>query len=148
MSDIAIRPIETSDRPAWELMWKEYLAFYEVSLPPDVTDTLFKRLLSDEGHDGLVAERGGKLVGFVHYLFHHSTWSRELKCYLEDLFVSDETRGTGAGRKLIEAVYAAADAKSGASGKVYWHTNGDNARARQLYDRIGTLSTYVCYDRA
>lgn len=148
MSDIVIRPIETSDRAAWEPLWQDYLAFYDVSLPSDVTDTLFKRLLGDEGHNGLVAERNGKLVGFVHYLFHHSTWSSELKCYLEDLFVSDETRGTGAGRKLIEAVYAAADARSGASGKVYWHTNGDNARARQLYDRIGTLSTYVCYDRA
>ncbi|EFO29270.1 N-acetyltransferase HPA3 [Roseibium sp. TrichSKD4] len=147
MGQAAIRQIEAGDRAQWEALWQDYLAFYHTSVPANVTDTLFERLLSEEGHNGLVAVLDGKVVGFVHYLFHPSTWSSELKCYLEDLFVSDETRGTGAGRKLIEAVYAAADARPDASGNVYWHTNGDNARARQLYDHIGNLSTYVYYDR-
>ena len=52
----------------------------------------------------------GRLVGIVHYLFHPVTWSIAPRCYLEDLFVSPDARGSGAGRALIEAVYRAADA--------------------------------------
>ncbi|WP_428673227.1 N-acetyltransferase family protein [Roseibium sp.] len=147
MKEITVRALQRSDRPAWAGLWQAYLAFYEQDLPPEVTETLFERLLSDDGHSGFVAEQDGLLVGFVHYLFHDSTWSTPSTCYLEDLYVSADLRGGGAGRKLIEAVYAAADANPKASGKVYWHTHDHNARARQLYDRIGVLSDFVRYDR-
>ncbi|MEO0864584.1 MAG: GNAT family N-acetyltransferase, partial [Pseudomonadota bacterium] len=46
---------------------------------------------------------------------------------------------------LIEAVYAAADAAGAPS--VYWLTQDFNTQARKLYDRIGTLSPFIKYDR-
>jgi len=147
MSSLLVRPLRQADKSAWLDLWLAYLTFYQQSLAEDVTQTLFERLLSADGHRAQVAEQDGKLVGFVHYLFHDSTWSREATCYLEDLFVRSDLRGGGAGRKLIEAVYAAADAEPTASGNVYWHTHDHNARARQLYDRIGVLSDFVRYDR-
>jgi len=147
MSNITIRELERADKTAWQALWQAYLTFYEQALSEDVTETLFERLLSDRGHKACVALKDGKLVGFVHFLFHDSTWSSEATCYLEDLFVSSELRGGGAGRKLIEAVYAAAEAEPRASGAVYWHTHDHNARARQLYDRVGVLSDFVRYDR-
>ncbi len=147
MTDITIRALAPSDKAAWLPLWQAYLTFYEQDLPAELTQNLFDRLLSDEGHNGFVAEKAGELVGFVHYLFHASTWSTLSTCYLEDLFVSADLRGGGAGRKLIEAVYAAANANPQASGNVYWHTHHHNARARQLYDRIGVLSEFVRYDR-
>ena len=58
----------------------------------------------------LVAERDGQLVGLAHYLFHRHCWRIEDVCYLQDLYVDPEARGTGLGRALIEAVYARADA--------------------------------------
>ncbi|MCK7612173.1 GNAT family N-acetyltransferase [Roseibium sediminicola] len=147
MTNITVRALERADKAAWLGLWLSYLSFYEQELAEEVTETLFERLLSAEGHRAQVAEQDGKLVGFVHYLFHDSTWSSEATCYLEDLFVSLDLRGGGAGRKLIEAVYAAADAEPTASGNVYWHTHDHNARARLLYDRIGVLSEFVRYDR-
>ncbi|MBN9670899.1 GNAT family N-acetyltransferase [Roseibium aggregatum] len=148
MTDVTIRDLRPSDKAEWLALWRGYLEFYKQELPGEVTETLFDRLLSEtKGHDGLVAEQDGRLVGFVHYLFHASTWSTQATCYLEDLYVSELARGGGAGRKLIEAVYAAADAKPDASGKVYWHTHHYNERARLLYDRIGVLSDFVRYDR-
>ena len=35
---------------------------------------------------------------------HASTWSRQPKCYLEDLFVDPAARGLDVGRALLEAV--------------------------------------------
>lgn len=144
MSDVLIRPIEAKDKAAWLELWQSYLSFYEQKISDDVTEGLFERLLGDGYHDGFVAEQDGRSVGFVHYLFHASTWSLAPVCYLEDLFVDGALRGSGVGRKLIEAVYSAADAKGG---KVYWHTHDHNATARKLYDRIGVLSNFVRYDR-
>jgi len=146
MSKLAIRELQRADKSAWQALWEAYLDFYEQDLGKEVSDGLFERLLSDGGHDGFVAVMDDRLVGFVHYLFHDSTWSEEATCYLEDLYVSANLRGGGVGRKLIEAVYAAAEAAPHASGKVYWHTNEDNARARQLYDRVGVLTDYVKYE--
>lgn len=148
MTTITVRQLQRSDREAWLGLWRAYLDFYEQDLAPEVTETLFDRLLSGEGHFALVAVTdAGDLAGFVHSLFHNSTWSTLSTCYLEDLYVRDDLRGGGAGRKLIEAVYEAAEAAPGASGKVYWHTHQHNDRARQLYDRVGTLSDFVRYDR-
>ncbi|MCV0428134.1 MAG: GNAT family N-acetyltransferase [Roseibium sp.] len=145
MGEVSIRELRVTDKAAWEQLWKSYLEFYQQELPPEQTDELFKRLLATGFHDAFVAVKGDRLVGFVHYLFHDSTWSLKQTCYLEDLYVSPDIRGGGVGRKLIEAVYAAAEAEPGASGAVYWHTNQDNERARLLYDRIGVLSDYIRY---
>ena len=82
----------------------------------------------------LVAEREGKLIGLAHYLIHRSTWSVENICYLNDLFVDPRGRRSGVARKLIEAVYGAAD-EAGAA-KVYWLTHESNAAARLLYDQV------------
>lgn len=144
---LKIRPLRPSDRPQWARLWTGYLAFYETTLPGSVHDSSFARLIGDDPHDYsvLVAEEEGRLVGLAHYLFHRHGWKIENVCYLQDLFVDPSVRGTGVGRRLIEAVYGAADA-AGAPG-VYWLTQRFNSTARQLYDRIGVLSPFVKYTR-
>jgi hypothetical protein len=47
MAPIQIRPIERADKPAWLPLWQAYLAFYQQTLPDEVTNGLFERLLSD-----------------------------------------------------------------------------------------------------
>ena len=147
MSETIIRPIENRDYAEWRVLWTGYLEFYETSVEDEVYQTTFKRLLSDDPHDfhGLVAENDGKLIGLVHYLFHQHAWKVEQVVYLQDLFVSQDARGTGAGRKLIEAVYQAAD--TAGCPAVYWLTQDFNATARQLYDRIANLTPFIRYNR-
>ncbi|WP_146592240.1 GNAT family N-acetyltransferase [Puniceibacterium confluentis] len=146
-SGVTIRPLRSDDKAQWSALWTEYLAFYETDRPAEIHDLYFARLLGDDPQDynALVAEQDGALVGLTHYLFHRHGWSAENVCYLQDLYAAPTARGTGVGRKLIEAVYAAADA-AGAPG-VYWLTQEFNATARQLYDRIGTLTPFVKYSR-
>jgi len=146
---VSIRPIEAGDRPAWAALWRAYLAFYETAVAEDVFDTTFARLIAP-GHpdqNGLIAlATDGRPVGLVHYIFHAHNWRIEKACYLQDLYVDPATRGTGAGRALIEAVYAAADAAGCPS--VWWLTQEFNTTARRLYDRVGVLTPFVKYARS
>ena len=89
----------------------------------------------------------GRAIGMVHWIFHRSTWTAGDYCYLQDLYVDADVRGTGAGRALIEHVYAEAAAKPTAS-RVYWLTHETNANAMQLYDRIADRSGFIQYRKA
>ena len=91
----------------------------------------------------LVAEKGGRLVGLVHYLFHRGTIQIEDTCYLADLFTDESVRGQGVGRALIEAVYEKA-AMAG-SPRVYWQTHETNLTAMKLYDRVADRSGFLVY---
>ena len=146
-TSITIRALCSDDRPEWAELWTDYLTYYETSVTPDVYDSTFARLLGDDPQDfnALVAEHDGRLVGLTHYLFHRHAWRIENVCYLQDLYARPETRGTGVGRGLIEAVYAAADANG--TPTVYWLTQDFNKVARQLYDRIGVQTPFIKYQR-
>ncbi|KJZ20287.1 GNAT family N-acetyltransferase [Loktanella sp. S4079] len=147
MADTIIRPLRETDRQEWDALWTGYLTFYKTTLDQKVYDSTFARLLGDDDQDFncLVAEQNGRLVGLVHYLFHRHCWRIENVCYLQDLFADPSVRGTGVGRQLIQAVYAAAD-DAGAPA-VYWLTQDDNVTGRQLYDRVGTLTNFIKYQR-
>ncbi len=144
---LTIRPVQPDDRPVWGDLWRAYLAFYETVLPEAIYDTTFARLISADHRDqnGLLAVLDGTPVGLVHYIYHAHNWRVERVCYLQDLYAAPEARGLGAGRALIEAVYARADADGCPA--VYWLTQEFNTTARQLYDRIGTLTPFVKYTR-
>lgn len=143
----AVRPLTADDRAGWEALWTGYLEFYRVGIPPEVTEETWRRLLDPGGgmHGLCAAGEAGELVGIVHYLFHPVTWAIAHRCYLEDLFVASAARRTGIGRRLIEAVYAEADARG--ADQVYWLTEEGNATARRLYDRVGRLTAFVKYRR-
>ncbi|MDX8352155.1 GNAT family N-acetyltransferase [Cognatiyoonia sp. IB215182] len=142
-----IRPLRSTDRSEWEALWTGYLEFYGTSVTPEVYEATFKRLLGTDAQDYncLIAEMDGKPVGLAHYLFHRHCWRIENVCYLQDLYAAPEARGLGVGRKLIEAVYAAADAAGAA--QVYWTTEEDNHVGRRLYDRIGQVTKFIKYQR-
>ena len=147
-----IRPLTHADRPQWAQLWQGYLNFYESTVPAEVTDLTWQRILDPEApiHAFCAAQEGedgpdGKLLGIVHYLFHPVTWAAGPRCYLEDLFTSPEARGKGVGRALIEAVYAAADARG--ADQVYWLTQDFNATARKLYDQVAKATPFIKYRR-
>lgn len=145
---ITTRALEPGDRAQWEPLFRGYLTFYKSTLPDDVIDETWARLLSDDPqfHAGICAVNGnGDLVGIAHIIFHRSTWSKTYYCYLEDLFVSPDVRAKGIGRQLIDAVYVAADAR--ACTRTYWATQEFNYRARGLYDQVATKSPFLQYRR-
>ena len=115
--------------------------------PPEIYDLLWSRLLGTEPWDGhgLIALHDDQPAGLAHYYFQRHGWYEEAVVYLQDLYVAPAARGLSLGRRLIEAVYAAADAAG--CPRVYWTTEADNAVGRRLYDRIGELTPFIKYQR-
>lgn len=147
MDDLTIRPLEAGDEADWRRLWTLYLEYYESTVPEEVYQTTWQRLLSGlpNEYQGLMAFSGDRAVGLTHYLFHRHCWRIENVCYLQDLVVDTDVRGKSIGRALIEAVYAAADAKG--CPKVYWTTQHFNEVGRRLYDRVGELTPFIKYER-
>ncbi|MET0567740.1 MAG: GNAT family N-acetyltransferase [Hyphomicrobiaceae bacterium] len=145
---VRVRRLEAKDKAAWLPLFKAYIEFYKATVPDDVIEVTWARLLSGvEGvHIGYVAvDDSDKPIGIAHVLFHRSTWSPTWYCYLEDLFVEPTLRAKGVGRKLIEAVYQEAEARQ--CTRTYWTTQEFNYRARGLYDQMATKSPFVQYRR-
>tara|TARA_B100000768_G_scaffold43719_1_gene42502 strand:- start:31 stop:486 length:456 start_codon:yes stop_codon:yes gene_type:complete len=142
-----IRELSENDFLNWKTLWKQYLEFYQTSVEDLVYEITFKRLISSNYlfQNALVANQGNNLMGLVHFIYHPHNWKVEDVCYLQDLFVLPTIRGIGVGRALIEAVYSAADKNE--TSTVYWLTQGSNKQARKLYDNIGSVTSFIKYNR-
>ncbi|HWD55133.1 MAG TPA: GNAT family N-acetyltransferase [Acidimicrobiales bacterium] len=151
-----IRALTEADWDDWQALWSGYLAFYRAGLSEDTTRATFQRLCGGGGGGGEGEGEGegmfgllgldveGRGIGMAHCVIHATTWSRQPTCYLEDLFVAPAARGGDLGRALLAAVKEQAAARG--AGRVYWHTQEFNGRARSLYDQVGRLTSFVVYE--
>ncbi len=141
-----IRGLRSQDWDDWSTLWAGYLAFYRAELDDLTTQSTFERLCAgEEGMFGLLAlDDTGKGIGMANCVLHASTWSRQPKCYLEDLFVDPGARGHDVGQALLRAVKEAGTERG--AGTVYWHTQQYNGRARSLYDLVARPTSFVVYE--
>ena len=141
---LIVRPVAPTDLAQWEALWEGYNTFYERTVPPEITRVTWSRFFdSHEPVHALVAEKDGRLLGLVHYLFHRSTTLIGPTCYLQDLFTTETARGQGVGRALIESVYERA--RTAGSLRVYWQTHETNVTAMALYDKVAERSGFLVY---
>jgi GNAT superfamily N-acetyltransferase len=77
----------------------------------------------------------GEPQGVAQVRYRWSVWWDAEDCWLEDLYVSDDARGTGVGRTLTEAVLQRAAARG--CRRVELDVNTLNAPARALYESLG-----------
>ena len=142
-----VRPIESTDEPAWRRMWSANCAHFGASPSRAADDELWRRMVdAAQSVRALIAHMPGSegAAGFAHYVLHPHTFSERTVCYLEDLWVEPFARGAGVGRCLID--YLVARGKELGWRRVYWHTDADNVAARALYDRVARLTNHVRYD--
>lgn len=144
MSDI--RPVCAADHASWLPLWQGYQQFYQAAIAAETSALTWQRFLdpAEPMHAALLWQ-DGRAIGLVHFIYHRSCWTPGDYCYLQDLFVAADCRGSGGGRALIEYVYARARA-DGAS-RVHWLTQETNYSGRQLYDRIAERSGFIQYRR-
>lgn len=143
-----VRELRDEDRGGWDRVYAAYLDFYGETLPADVLDHVFGRLVdpTDPVMFGLVAvDEHHRVLGLANVVVHPNTWSSQDDAYLEDLAVAPEVRGQGVGHALVEALVDLG--RRHGWRRLHWHTEADNARARRLYDDVAELTSYVRYVR-
>ncbi|WP_439101314.1 GNAT family N-acetyltransferase [Congregibacter sp.] len=99
---------------------------------------------------GLICERQdgaapGEPIGFAIYFFNYSTWLGQHGLYLEDLYVTPEARGLGAGKLLLKSL--AQIALDNDCGRYEWNVLRWNTPAIEFYEACGAkpLSEWVGY---
>ncbi|NTY93439.1 GNAT family N-acetyltransferase [Pseudomonas putida] len=134
---LTIRPAVRTDAEQI-LAFITELAEYErarhevVATLADIEHSLF-----DEGSTvrSLMCERDGRAVGFAVYFYSYSTWLGRNGIYLEDLYVTPEQRGDGAGRQLLR--YIAREAVANNCGRLEWSVLDWNEPAIGFYQKLG-----------
>ena len=93
----------------------------------------------------LICERDGVPVGFAVWFFSYSTWQARNGLYLEDLYVTPEMRGSGAGRAMLK--YLARIAVEKGCGRFEWSVLDWNEPAIRAYRAIGAepMTEWVRY---
>jgi GNAT superfamily N-acetyltransferase len=85
--------------------------------------------------EAIVAECGGKAVGFALFFPNYSTFLTKPGIYLEDIFVLPEYRRLGIGRALLTRVAEIAAARQ--AGRLEWSVLDWNEPAIVFYQRFG-----------
>jgi len=83
----------------------------------------------------LLAEVGGKAVGFALFYSSYSSLLTQPCLWLDDLFVEDPMRGMGVGTALLK--YLAQIAESTNCGRMEWTVNTGNAPGIAFYEKQG-----------
>lgn len=85
--------------------------------------------------EALIAEEGGRPVGFALFFHNFSTFLAQPGIYLEDLFVEPEQRGKGVGRALLGRLAEIAVERD--CGRLEWAVLDWNESAIRFYEKLG-----------
>ncbi|MDH4048295.1 MAG: GNAT family N-acetyltransferase [Gammaproteobacteria bacterium] len=85
----------------------------------------------------LLAERNSDPMGICLFFYSFSTWRGALGVYIQDLYVSDQARGTGLGRRLV-AETARIAATRGAD-HLRLTVDSKNTSAQAFYETLGMI---------
>ncbi|WP_426358576.1 N-acetyltransferase family protein [Pseudocolwellia sp. HL-MZ19] len=140
MSNLSIRTA-VKDDAATILFFIRELAIYEkaehevLATEATITESVF----SDDSHvNALICELDGKAIGIAVYFYNYSTWLAKPGLYLEDLYVSADARGKGAGKLLLQEMAKIALDKG--CGRFEWSCLDWNKPSRDFYESIGAIS--------
>ena len=134
---IDIAPARPEDVPQIHAFVTE-LAIYERE--PDAvlaTEEDFHRVLFCESPRAfaVMCRDGQTPIGFALYFYNFSTWLGRHGLYLEDLYVTPEHRGKGAGKALLQHLARIAVAEG--CGRFEWSVLDWNQPAIDFYESMG-----------
>ncbi len=98
----------------------------------DIEATLFA---ADSKAEALICLIDGKAAGYAVYFTSYSTWLGHNGIYLEDLYISPQFRGTGAGKKLLKRLAQVAVERN--CKRLEWSVLDWNQPAIDFYHSIG-----------
>jgi len=85
-----------------------------------------------------VIEKDSKLIAYSTYMKQFSTWDANFYIYMDCLFVKEEYRSLGLGKKLLQRLKEESQKLN--CDLIQWQTPNFNTRAIKFYENIGALS--------
>ena len=145
MKKTIIRNIKLSDKEEWQQLYYGYAEFYKVEMTQNILNTVWN-WLTDENHElnALICEFEKKIVAFAHYRTMPSPLRGKNIGFLDDLFVASEFRGLKIGEQIISTLNTISKDKGW--GLVRWITRSDNLRAKSLYNRVSSKTSWEVYE--
>lgn len=119
-------------------LMRRYCDFYEVEPADEDLLALSRALISDPEREGvqlIARDEAGAAIGFATIFWSWSTLSAARLAVMNDLFVLQDARGSGAADALIAA--CAERAREHGAASLDWQTAKDNLRAQAVYVRSG-----------
>ena len=135
---MTVRLARPDDAPEVARLLVAFRDWYGKDEPPEASFLASVRHIMDTaGGEYLLG--GDPPAGVAQIRYRHSVWTGTDDCWLEDLFVEESARGTGLGRKLLDAVIARA-ADRGCK-RIELDVDEGNAPAQALYVSAGFYSS-------
>jgi GNAT superfamily N-acetyltransferase len=134
---VIVTPVTERDLDDLLPLMRAYCDFYAVAPSDEELLALSRALLADPEREGIqfLARRESEPVGFATVFWTWSTLSAARLAVMNDLFVAEPARGSGAADALIGACADAARAHG--ARELSWQTAKDNHRAQAVYERVG-----------
>jgi GNAT superfamily N-acetyltransferase len=114
------------------------LAEYEKLSPPDAKAKERLRrdcLSSNPRYNAFIVQVGGKYVAYIIYYFTYSSFLALPTLFIEDLFVLEEYRGRGVGKKMFDFLKTVA--KREGCGRIEFTVLKWNKTAQEFYEKNG-----------
>ena len=136
-SDFMIRAATRGDVPAILRLIGALAEYEKLSGMAVGTEAMLAEQLFDErpAAECLIAERGGRAVGFALFFTTFSTFLCKPGLYLEDLFVEPGERGHGIGKALLKRLAALAVERR--CGRFEWRVLDWNEPSIKFYESLG-----------
>lgn len=143
---VTVRLARDADFTAWNGLYAGYADFYGVPQTQAMRDRVWSWCHDpSKSTECYVAETTeGQLVGLAHMRAFERPLAASIGGFLDDLYVDEAARGSGAGRALILHLQSVCDQRGW--GVLRWITAPSNAAARALYDSLATKTEWLTYD--
>ena len=132
--NINIRLADNNDYPQLIALFSEFADFE--GRKEQMTNSVDKMNAESDFFNCLVAEKDGKIIGYVVFFYCYFTWSGKA-LYMDDLYITPDYRGKGLGTRFITMLKEIA-AQSGCH-IMRWQVADWNERARAIYKGIGAV---------
>ncbi|MEG3125174.1 GNAT family N-acetyltransferase [Sphingomonas sp. GB1N7] len=134
---VSIRPATPSDVPTILGFVRELAAFEREPDAVTATETIMHEALfgARPAAEAIIAEMDGASVGMAVFYHNFSTWTGLRGIWLDDLYITPDARGSGAGRALLS--HLAGIAVDRGCARFEWWVLDWNERAIEFYRKVG-----------
>lgn len=144
--NISLKPLDREDKDGWLELWQGFLENYGENASAHLTFSTFDKLVTKEHplRSRIALDENRRIVGFIHYFLHDSTWHTREVCFIEDLYVAKDMRRQGIGRQLLDDVARVAGINRWS--RMYMAVPGSDETALGFFENVSEEKDWVIFD--